>query len=346
MAYRLDPTLGTAPELRRVVGDQLGAARAKLRVEGGPDADAIHDVRKHLKKARSALRLARGDLGRGVVRHANAVLRDCGQELSSQRDADAMVETAERLREPAEEAGPPSRAAVDALHTALSDRADGARTGEGSVRVTGVALELDRLDRWLAIVAPQAEGWEALAPGVRRQYGRGADALGDLGDAPTDGQLHEWRKRAKDLWYHLRLLRDLWPAIVKPQVKAASHLADLLGDDHDLAVLGTLLGPADAGGDGDSPQPPDGAPLLAPVDLPSEQADLVHDLVATERARLQAEARRLGALLYADTPDAWADRLGAWWRIATLTPPDADADADADDDDAGDATEATASASA
>ena len=85
------------------------------------------------------------------------------------------------------------------------------RAGEGSVRVTGVALELDRLDRWLALVTPQAEGWEALAPGVRRQYGRGADALASLGDAPTDEQLHEWRKRAKDLWYHLRLLRDLWP---------------------------------------------------------------------------------------------------------------------------------------
>ena len=87
MAYRLDPTLGTASELRRVLADQLGAAVEKLRVEGGPDADAIHDVRKHLKKARSALRLARGDLGRGVARHANAVLRDCGQELASQRDA-------------------------------------------------------------------------------------------------------------------------------------------------------------------------------------------------------------------------------------------------------------------
>ena len=324
MAYRLDPTLGTASELRRVLADQLGAAGAKLRVEGGPGAEAIHDVRKHLKKARSALRLARGDLGRGVARHANAVLRDCGQELASQRDADSMVETAERLRAPGEEAGPASRTAVDALHAALADRAEAARVGEGTVRVTGVALELDRLDRWLALVVPQAEGWEALAPGVRRQYGRGADALGSLGDAPTDEQLHEWRKRAKDLWYHLRLLRDLWPEVVKPEVKAASHLADLLGDDHDLAVLGTLLRPDDD--DGDAPTPADGAPSLAPVDLPSEQADLVRDLVATERARLQAEARRLGARLYADSADAWTDRLGAWWRTATLTPPDAGVD--------------------
>jgi CHAD domain-containing protein len=336
MAYRLDPTLGTAPELRRVLADQLGVAVEKLRVEGGPDAEAIHDVRKHLKKARSALRLARGDLGRGVVRHANAVLRDCGQELSSQRDADAMVETAERLREPAEEAGPTSRTAVDALHRAVAERADAERTGAGSVRVTGVAVELDRLDRWLALVAPQAEGWEALAPGVRRQYGRGADALASLGDAPTDEQLHDWRKRAKDLWYHLRLLRDLWPESIKPLVKAASHLADLLGDDHDLAVLAALLRP-----DEDGVEPP-----MPPVDLPAEQVDLVDDLIATERARLQSEARRLGALLYADSPRAWTDRHGAWWRTATVARSHVDAHIAGDDDSEGDADEQMVRASA
>ena len=104
-------------------------------------------------------------------------------------------------------------------------------------------------------------------------------------------------------------------------MKAASHLADLLGDDHDLAVLGTLLRPDDdAGGDGDGAATTGRRAVLAPVDLPSEQADLVRDLVTAERARLQAEARRLGALLYADAPEAWTDRLGAWWRTATLTP--------------------------
>ena len=183
--------------------------------------------------------------------------------------------------------------------------------------VTAVALELDRLDRWLGLVTPQAEGWEALAPGVRRQYAQGADALAALGDAPDDEQLHEWRKRAKDLWYHLRLLRDLWPKVLKPLVKAASQLADLLGEDHDLALLASLLPSADGaepariGTAEDHP---------APVDLPADQVALVHDLVASERARLQGEARRLGALLYADEPDAWTDRFGAWWRAAQLEP--------------------------
>jgi hypothetical protein len=49
--------------------------------------------------------------------------------------------------------------------------------------------------------------------------------------------LHEWRKRAKDLWYHHRLLKDAWPGPVKAFADEADQLGKLLGDDHDLATL-------------------------------------------------------------------------------------------------------------
>ena len=44
-----------------------------------PDAEAIHDARKRLKKTRSLIRLARADLGPECARQINGVLRDAGR---------------------------------------------------------------------------------------------------------------------------------------------------------------------------------------------------------------------------------------------------------------------------
>ena len=52
---------------------------------------------------------------------------------------------------------------------------------------------------------------------------------------------HEWRKRVKYHWYHCRLLKNLYKPLMKARRDEAKHLADLLGDDHDLSMLDLLL---------------------------------------------------------------------------------------------------------
>ena len=49
------------------------------------------------------------------------------------------------------------------------------------------------------------ENWKALEPGLDRGYRRGRHAFERARTKPTVDNLHEWRKRAKDLWYALRL---------------------------------------------------------------------------------------------------------------------------------------------
>ena len=58
---------------------------------------------------------------------------------------------------------------------------------------------------------------------------------------PTTENLHDWRKRVKDLWYQQRLLEETWPGVMKAQAKEAKKLSKLLGEDHDLAVLAETL---------------------------------------------------------------------------------------------------------
>ena len=54
--------------------------------------------------------------------------------------------------------------------------------------------------------------------------------------------MHEFRKRAKDLWYLLRLLAGAWPGLLDPSAEQLHELTEMLGDHHDLAVLGEDLG--------------------------------------------------------------------------------------------------------
>lgn len=306
MAYRIDPTEPTAAEVRRVIDEELGQAVEELRTSGGPDAGQIHSVRKHLKKTRSLLRLARGDLGAAVSRHANAELRDVGKLLAAQRDADSLVEALDRLLadDGFDQApdGAATAAALRSLRQVLVERAEEVRRSGAASRslVLGCALRLTETRVWLDRVPPRASGWAALRPGFQRQYRRGRRRLLDLPAHPTTHELHEWRKRVKDLWYHQRLLDGLWPEAQRPILEAADQLSDLLGDDHDLGVL---LGHLEPGGQ------LDGVLDDRDLDLVVRRAELV-------RERLQAEARPLGHLLYADSPHAWAARHGSWWASA------------------------------
>ena len=136
---------------------------------------------------------------------------------------------------------------------------------------------------------------DALARGAVRAYRRGRRELERAEREPTTENLHEWRKRAKDLWYHARLLEKAWSPAFKAQAKEAHALADVLGDDHDLAMLAAEL---DSG---------------AAADVALDEATL-RQLIARDRADLQAHAWRIGHRLYGERAKAYERRLSGYLR--------------------------------
>ncbi len=317
MGYRIDPGEPTDRELRRVAAEQLGRAAELLRIPGGPDPEAVHEVRKRLKKARSALRLGRADLGAAVARHANAELRDVGASLAEQRDADALVEAVDQLLASADPATAEALAVVRAL---LAERAQAVRA-EGRLdraTVIGAARTVEQTVAWLDGVPARVTGWDAFGPGLAREYGRGRRALGQLPHQPSVDELHDWRKRVKDLWYHERLLRRLWTDGQRPVVAAADELASMLGADHDLGLLLAVV--AEPGGH-DTAHLRSTVERVDPLALDPYVRAVVDVVALGHRAQLQHDARRLGALLYADRPRAWRDRHGAWWAVAARAEP-------------------------
>jgi CHAD domain-containing protein len=109
--------------------------------------------------------------------------------------------------------------------------------------------------------------------------------------APTTENVHEWRKRSKDLCYQLRIVRGAWPGPLGEAVDQAHELTALLGDHHDLAVLA--------------------ADLKTRTDLGDRAAFAA--AIERRQGELLDAALGIGQRLYAEKPKAFRRRIKRYW---------------------------------
>lgn len=297
MAYRLEPSDPLDEELSRVAGECLDDALGRLEglgTESGSIESAVHEVRKRCKELRGLARLVRPALGEGYST-LNAEVRDAAKELSSIRDAHAVLGTIEDLQE---SLGAEQAEVLDPIraHQTVQIEIATHDLHADDPRITQAAARL-RLARELVGAWPLIDDVTILEEGLARTYRRGRKALKRARKHPSDESVHDWRKRVKYLWYHARLLEPADPDGLGPLVADLDELSDLLGDDHDLAVLVEQL---EAGR---------GADALAGADI-----DGAIDLARERQAELRSAALDLGRRVYADAPPAFVERLIAPWR--------------------------------
>ncbi|WP_405230294.1 CHAD domain-containing protein [Lentisalinibacter sediminis] len=286
MAYRLLENESTEEFLKRVASEQVAKAIEDL--EGADDDlhEAVHEFRKRCKKIRGLIRLVRP--GFPDYSAENAWFRDLAGELSALRDATSMQESvAALLQHYADDLDEDAYSGIDAW---LGKRRE-TMTQECDARE-----KVDVIRAELPAALARIEGWrldsvgvDALEAGLAKTYKRARRAMGVAADDGTSRDFHEWRKRVKYHRYHLRLLTPIWPKVIKARYKETKHLSDLLGDDHDLAVLRATL-EEEAGG------------------AAAERAALI----ALSRRRsggLRAEAWSLGRRLFVEEPERYAARM-------------------------------------
>jgi CHAD domain-containing protein len=309
MSYVLttDDTVGDA--VRRVAAEQLGDAIDDLAelVDDDP-AEAIHDARKRCKKVRGLVRAVRPSLGDDAYRVANDTARDAARELSELRDATAMMETFRLAvdRSALDVTGDDDTAvAIRSVEQALSER-----HREAVSQLSSDHPRVERARQLLIAARAESErwtldddGWDAIAGGVAKTYKRGRKAFGTASEAPVGENFHEWRKRVKYTWYHLRLIGDTAPRVLDPLADAFHDLSDALGDAHDMRVLADAL-----------------------PSLGDDIADVrpVEQLLGGYRTVLEGRAVVLGARLYAESMSAFTDRLGAYWSACERFGPEDD----------------------
>jgi CHAD domain-containing protein len=229
----------TVPDgIRRVARGQLDAAGDDFAgVTKAGLGEAVHATRKRLKRVRAALRVAREGLGDDAYQRENTHLRMVAGRLSAARDARVLLDTLSALEERFEDELPAG--ATAALRARLEEdheRALRSMAEEGDVAGTtaqALAEARARTAQW----AFERDGFDALRPGLQRIYRRGRKRLRNACADPSVENLHEYRKRVKDLWHAAQLLRPAHPKRMKRLSRRAHDVADLLGDDHDLSVL-------------------------------------------------------------------------------------------------------------
>ncbi len=297
MAYRIRSGETVQAALHRVVDEQSGKALRDLAGtrESGVE-EAIHDARKRCKKMRGALRWIRPAIG-DVYKPANRHFRDAARLLGPYRDAHAVLETFDLLC-----AAAPGRAADQQPLKAVRDGlvAD-AETSSKAVRDATEALAeaAHRIESGVANARRawiDGPAWSSIGPGVKKTYRRGRKALKHARKHREADDFHEWRKRCKYSWYHLRLLGSSAPWILGPLAGGFHALSSTLGDAHDLHVLAERLQ-----ADPDRYGTADAVEHVLPV-------------ANALRKRFEQRALRSGSILYAEPPDAFVERLGGYWR--------------------------------
>jgi CHAD domain-containing protein len=296
MSYRLRVSEPIAEGVRRIATAQVDAILDALDARALSPDEAVHRVRERCKRVRALLRLARPALGRHYE-EADARFRDAARTLTAVRDAAVLVGAHDALvghfrHEVGRRAFAPVRRALTLRRRALAD-------GDQAVLLEALREAMTQARAEIGAWSLEGEGYDALREGLRCEHRRGRWAFRTACADPSDERLHEWRKRVKDHWYHALLLRDAWRRVERAWSHEAKRLADLLGDDHDLAVLAqALYGEPDRFGR-----------------LRTVQALL--GLIDRRRGELQAVARPLGGRLYAEHPGAFVARLGAYWEAAS-----------------------------
>jgi CHAD domain-containing protein len=295
-AFRLRPEEAVPDGIRRIARGQIDDARDDLDAASGRKVGiAVHEARKSFKRLRAVVRLARGTIGDETYRYENTAFRDAGRRLSGARDAKVLIETLDTVKQAAadelrSDASAGLRAQLESEHEAALEPL---RAGDAP---EAVQADLERSRARVAAWTFKTGGFDALEPGLRRMYRRGRRAMQAAAAEQTSENLHEWRKRVKDLWHATQILRPASPKRMKKLSNRLHDLSDLLGDDHDLAVLHAYV---------------EGHPRC--FDDPAERVALT-GVIERRRHVLQQRALRLGASLYEQSPKRFTRSLSRRWR--------------------------------
>lgn len=287
MAFQLEAGETLAAGLGRIAAEEIERARNCLLAPTEPEAGVL-EARKSLKKVRSILRLTRKPLGKRRFRDENRRYRDLARQLAEQRAGVVRVEALDELAQNMDGEAPVQE--LQASRRRLVPRRR--RYGDGSVReeVAHVLAESRP-----GIEALSLKGFGAVRKGISCTYRKGRKRMREAIETPSTAAFHDWRKRVKDLWYHMRVFGPAWPETFGTIASELHLLSDYLGDAHDLDLVEAAL-EEEARAD----------PLFDP--------SLLISFLAEARAAKRAAAIELGRRLYAEDPDRFASRVEDHWR--------------------------------
>lgn len=276
---------GLASAARSIIAD----ARAALSDSELADAEAVHEVRKALKRWRALLRLLARPLGEQADQ-MRAEARELMRALGGARDAQAALDALKDLRK-AE--APLSATSTETMRRRLTDIRDTAEK-------TGFTPDMrERLTRYLDYATLSFERWplqavdfDTVGDGLTATYRRARQLVPDDWADTEPEHLHDLRRRVVEHRHQMDLIEHLWPRLGQAWAEEVQRLRNRLGACQDMAILAEFTAPH---------QP------LAPW-----RSRLTPAIEARRAAHLKS-AGRLAGRLFAEKPKAYRRRIAALW---------------------------------
>jgi CHAD domain-containing protein len=293
MPFRLRSTESIADGLRRVAREELSSISTHLGGAAPPGDDAIHEIRKSVKKTRAILHVFDADDGLGLAKSAKR-LHAINGRLSALRDADVMLETLRTLR--IKDRSTLNGRCVARLHRRLASHNKSvmkAARRKGTWQRVGRSVRKIRRDakQW----KPKHCQCDSFAAAIRLSHRRGREAMARARKSELAADFHDWRQQIKALWYELRLVEGSSPRI-RRDVTTLHRAEEWLGNDHNVLVLCDALSKGMPQGD-------------SRIDL--DRVRLVGDLYQSElRTKALASTKRI----YARAPREYANSVRREWK--------------------------------
>ena len=109
-------------------------------------------------------------------------------------------------------------------------------------------------------------------------------------------QLHDMRKRMKYLWYHIEILRPIYPGPLKAFANSLENISEKLGIYHDIDVLEEYL--------------EQNQNLLE-----RKYQQTLLDACEFKKTAILPGILRMSEAAYIEEPEAFMLRMGEYWKI-------------------------------
>jgi len=288
MGFRLKLREPLPDGLKRVLREQIESALELCRHPAKQRGITVHEVRKHLKKLRAAMRLAIPEVGKDQHTREDRCVRKIGRLVSDLRDAQVRLQTLIQLRD--ETAKGPEDSPFPRIEELLSLERESFSAAFAGWQKQAIP-QLERVEARLLKWPLEGLTWKQVCDAVGKIYKRGQRGLARTIDDPEPENFHAWRKRVKDIWYQLRILQPLNRMVLTEMAHDAEVLGELLGREHDLNFLWARL-ETERGDEA----------------LRDELAHL-EKLIPKRGKRLCTNALELGRRFYAEPAKAFAKRI-------------------------------------
>jgi CHAD domain-containing protein len=288
MAFRLKLREPLPEGLKRVFCEQIDSALRMCEKPARQRGVTVHEVRKHLKKLRAAMRLAVGEVGKNCHECEDRCVRKIGRLVSDLRDSQVRLQTFVELRD--QTAKKPEQQLFPRTEELLLLERESFSAAFAGWQTQAIP-QLERVKARLMDWPLEGLTWKQICGAVAKIYKRGQRGLAKTIADRVPENFHEWRKRVKDIWYQLRILQPLNRVVLEEMAHDAEVLGELLGREHDLDFLLARL-EKESGDEA----------------LTGELSQL-QKLIGKRCKRLRRDALELGRRFYAEPAKAFAKRI-------------------------------------